>query len=268
VNETLCTAPTCHTPVHGTYLCGDCVKVLKTDLGVALWLWDELEVTQTRQARIGKDRVGGKSSDTPLPWHESASRARDMLHNTVFTWATAVDRVADRHIEPSRVKPTLEWLISEVTAVGRLENAGRIARAFEGVTQHCLKVIDHPVDMMFAGRCTLDKNDEDGCDADLFAPLKAATVDCWQCGDQWDMESRRAQMLAMAMDWVDTAAKLEKLFLMVGHKIPAGTIRYWASEGRLLPVSILAGDQPTYAVRAVLKLKYGETAVIELAQAC
>lgn len=257
----------CSTPTNAGYLCKDCTAVLRDNLQKALWLWDELDVTRTRQARIGKDRVGGRSSDTPLPFHEGASRAADMLHNTVHLWARVLDHVSDTHIEPSRVKPTVEWMIRNVHTVARLENAGQVYRAFAGVVDHCLVTIDHPIDKLFAGRCTLDKDDEEGCDADLYALPEDHEVVCWLCETPHDLQQRRNLMLALALNWVDSAAKLEKFFLIVGHKIPAGTIRYWASDDKLESYSE-PGEQAVYMVRDVLKLKYGVDAVGDYAEAC
>lgn len=259
------TAPPCDAcsiPTNHGFLCQDCVRVLADNLTKLVWLWDEVTVTQVRQARTGKDRVGGKSSTTPLPFHEGASQVADLIHNTTHTWASALDHVADTHIEPSKVKPTLEWMVRNVHAFARLENAGQPARAFDAVVCDALVAIDHPIDRIFAGRCTLDKYDDEGCDADLYALPGDTVIECWLCPAVHDLQDRRKLMLSLALDWVDTAARLEKFFLMVGHKVPAGTIRYWASSGLLTNLSF-EGEQPAYMVREVLVLKYPQAVVAD-----
>lgn len=203
----ICTAPSCFTPTNDDYLCSDCLRVFADDLGKIEWLWQELEVTRTRQARtqIG-DHVGGKSAETPIPWQESASRAADMLHNCVFTWAYRLDEVADEHIEPSRLLVTVEWMIRNHRAVARLEQAGQIAKAFEGVVLHCLKVIDHPAlkTSFEVGPCP-EPADEGACEGAVYAyiPVDAnrpAMLRCLECEAAWN-----------TTQWLHTGKRMLKL---------------------------------------------------------
>lgn len=190
---TLCTSSRCGNPTRDLYLCNDCLRLLADDLGKIEWLWRELETTRTRQARTSAgDLVGGKSAETPLPWSESASRAADMLHNCVFTWAYRLDQVADEHIEPSRILVTVEWMIRNHKAVARLEQAGQIATAFEGVILHCLKVIDHPAlkTSFEVGPCP-EPADQGACEGAVHAyipvdPNRPAMLRCLECEAAWN----------------------------------------------------------------------------------
>lgn len=193
MNLTLCTAERCDNPTPDSYLCGDCLRVLADDLGKIEWLWQELEVTRTRQARtqIG-DHVGGKSAETPVPWVENAARAADMLHNCVHLWASWLDSVADEHIEPSRLIVTVDWMIRNHRAFGRLEQAGQIARAFEGTILHGLKVIDHPTlkTSFEVGPCP-EPADSGCCEGAVYAyipvdPDRPAMLRCVECESSWN----------------------------------------------------------------------------------
>jgi hypothetical protein len=226
--------------------------VLRDNLVKLVWLWDEVQTTHVRQAKLAKDRVGGKSATTPLPWHEAASRASDLIHNTVHTWAIELDYVADYHIQPSRVKLTLEWMIRNVHAFARLENAGQPYRAFRGVMEHAMVTIDHPVDKIFIGRC--DWENPDGCEVELFALPNEGDVECWLCHKSLPVAPRREYMLEAAENHVGHSSTLSRLLGHMGFDIPSSTIRHYAQHRNLTVMSIDSAGRPEYRLGEVMDL--------------
>lgn len=86
MTETLCAVDGCGRPVRDSTVCGACLGQLETALGDVSALATELDVTITRQARIGGGDGGRKSRETPLLFHYRASEDAAVLRNTLASW--------------------------------------------------------------------------------------------------------------------------------------------------------------------------------------
>ena len=79
-------------PSSDAFLCHGCLDALKVELRAIPWLVEQLEVTLTRQARVGR-RNGPRSTERPLPFHVNAAVDLETLRDGLGMWATTVAEV-------------------------------------------------------------------------------------------------------------------------------------------------------------------------------
>ena len=60
------------------------MRLLQTTHVRAVWLSNQLELAITRPTALGPEKVGGKSTETPVPFDDRASEAAWILRNTLL----------------------------------------------------------------------------------------------------------------------------------------------------------------------------------------
>lgn len=242
-------APSCATgcgrPSPSTGLCRTCLDTLLTDLRAAKELGDELTITLIRGARSGT-RVGGRSSVTPLPWHEGAADAATALRDTMSGWAyrlhllhgvrvpvpTPADPAGSVLLPPdfiAEIGSVAAWLLRHPSWMATHPQADGLYSDITAVVAHAWKVIDLVPDRWYAGPC------HEPCRGQVFGEPGGKTAVCLVCRTTYDMASRRDYLFGMARKYAMTAAELSRAMpVLLGMPIHRKTITTWARRGDLV----------------------------------
>lgn len=210
-------------------LCRGCLEDLLVELRSVPWLTRQLEVTLTRQARVG-ERNGPRSADRPLPYHHGASVDLESLRDGLAMWARDI---ADRRQVTCETEHTppgyARWLLRWPTELAGHPDAAELHGDICGLTKAARRTIDRHPDMRYLGPCDL-------CETDLYAPVHAETVACLgeECDATYPIRERRAWLLEQAADQLRTARQLAyELPWIAGVTITAERIGMWAVRGRV-----------------------------------
>lgn len=228
------------------YLCAACGQMLAKELRTVGWISDELDVTLSRQDRIGMQQGGhkpGKEVERPLPYNLGASEAGWILHEVLTS--TARDLAEQRGLELDCVDTSpgiAAWLARHVDVIRHDEGGGQTYDELTDAITAARRVIDAPAGRMFAGPCG-SETDAGRCGADLYAAIDAPSVSCRECGAKWDAGERQRDLLARARDRLGTATELERLLpWFLGAPITAKHIRVWASRKRISIKGVKDGE--------------------------
>lgn len=224
----------CGSPAADAFLCNNCLGVLAAELRQIPWLVKQLDITLTRQARVG-ERSGPRSSETPLPYHVNASIDLETLRDGLGMWATAVAEQRGIEVdEERRAEPLARWLLRWQGAVAQHPDAGELHGDILAMTKSARRTIDLAPDRRFLGPC-------DDCGEDLYVWARPGHLpNLVHCGnDECDfsapVESRRVWLLEQAYDRLLTAAEMSRAIreLVPGQSKPisANLISQWASRG-------------------------------------
>lgn len=244
-----CTKPT------DLRLCSSCMGQLVADLKSLAPHWErrtgqlvripglieDLEVTLTRQARIG-ERSGPRSSEVPLPYHSAASVDLETLRDGLHLWCKTVAEhrgvTVDAELEPVALS---KWLLRWAGEVARLDTADELHGDVSAMIRAARRTVDLPPERKFVGPCNgvQATTETEGCGADLYIHVRpgqlpehvtCATTDC---AAKYPMQSRRAWLLEQAVDRLLTAAELSRAIreLIPGKPISPNLISQWASRG-------------------------------------
>jgi hypothetical protein len=240
----------CARPVADTgYLChsdhNNCTTLAAGHLEFLAKNASELDVTITRRDKLGDGT--GRSNETPLPFNETASDTARELHRTIVGLAMdiAATRKLDLDLDPLRrpltrypigsaarlaaaaryIKAHLRWLRCQPIAGSAYDSIEYAARALA-------RAIDaHPA-LTDLGPCG-----NDGCDGRLLAGHGDRYAKCREgCGWIANVAETTGLLLEYARDLLLTADEISTLLSKwsTRRRIPAGTIRSWATRG-LLP---------------------------------
>lgn len=251
-------------------ICPSCVDELKQLLGDVPALLRELNVALSRQSRIGTRSGGRKGSEAPLPFDPAASEAADvLLAGTITRWALDIWRYA-REIpgqtwaRPNPPKDPVAYLLSVVDEVKTRHYAAELLDEVRAAVQNAREAIDLSKDYLEAGTCPT-------CSTRLLARPGDVQIECRRCGATYDVFSRRSAMLADAEDRLLTAKECERLVdVLLRHgeserirkRIPAGSVRGWASRGELEAIGVDLEGRPTYRFGDVLDKALGLLAAV------
>lgn len=253
--------PTCRacdrTVRDGSYVCITCARRVERDLGDMTWLAEQLEITITRQDRMGGMGTGivARSAEKPVAFNAHASAVAGDLRGVLVAWclliceergqATPADTLAAMGVF---LLGSVEWLRHHPAgdeAFDELGDAIRRARS----------AVDRRPDRVYVGPC-----DRSGvltgvtCPEDLYARPGAAEVECKTCGSVWQVTERREWLLEVARDTLATAADLARLLSLYGEPLRADRIWKWAERGRIVPHGNDGTGRPMYRVGEVADL--------------
>lgn len=205
------------------YLCAGCASTLRSDLGAVEWLLSELNVTYSRQHRFGA-LVGSlaRSAESPVPYHQRASDTALALRSELVTWFRLM-RGDKRAVGDE--EGMAHWLGHHITMIRSHPSAGELAIGINQVVGTAHSVIDRPADTWYAGPCE--------CGEDLNARSKQGSVSCSSCGQVYDIEARRSELLRAIEDQLVTTSELCRALTMLGRELSNEQVRKWASRGKL-----------------------------------
>jgi hypothetical protein len=272
----------CGKPADGAFICPSCCKALQIALGNISTYWADLDTVKARLTRYGGSG-GGRGGEKPLPvdarflgWEADGSRLQDAAKNTIATWTRVV--LDERHIlagpthdaclhvscsitrrsRPPRddVVSCCRYLLGHADWIRTKDWAPEILDELDDLEAQLRRMVDRPADKWFAGPC-------DGCERDLYAKVGAKTVDCADCDRSYDIEARRAALLAEAEDYLANATELARAVSWLGSEpLTAARIWKWAERGRITAkqhVEIRGKQVPQYRIGDALDLLANDT---------
>lgn len=215
-------------PADGAQLCSGCVDQLAMRLREVPGLVDELEVTITRQAKLGaRGGGGGSSSEPPLPFDVGASNARGHLRDILGGWCRDVAERSGERLPSSVDRDTLSdassWLLGHLRAVAHHPAAGDLYDEVTDAIWQAVRTIDRPADTVFAGWC---------CTA-LYAPEGRSMASCRECGQAYAVDDARRMLLGQLEGRRATAAEASRILGALGVRITPARIRLWAHRGKV-----------------------------------
>ncbi|MEV8610242.1 hypothetical protein AB0383_20335 [Amycolatopsis sp. NPDC051373] len=230
-------------------------------LASSLGLWDELEVTLTRQHKLAVVSAGGKSDDTPVMFHEAASEARSGIQRFVWYWAYQFWGFNEHLSSPPKTVPAAcAWLAQFPGLIASLPDAGAMWEDMTRETQNAARVIDAAPSRVYLGQCGGEL--EIGvCDQHLYSVKGKPTVKCPSCGAVWDAESRQAQLVALVEDKTVNTVEVCRLLGAIGIEIAQSRVSRYAKARtvggveippRIVPVGRDGRGRPKYRVGDVL----------------
>ena len=236
------TAPACGCgqPTPDAYLCNDCTRDLHATLTTAAVIATDLTDAVARQLHHTETIPATSTPEPPLPYDPRAATARDRLLTTLTWWTT---ETTGRHI--TTIAGNAITLTARINDLRQHPHAWHARTEITSALRQALKVIDRPPELRPAGDC-------ENCGTPLRAEPAADTVTC-RCGHlNTGIAQRRAERAA-ACDLLGTATEMSGYLAAIGRRASPGTIRVWASRGRLIarPGS---PEDPWYALSDVLVL--------------
>lgn len=240
-------------PASDATICRGCVDQLVGVLRTVPALVDELEVTLSRQARVGT-RNGPRGSETPLPFHLRASVDLETLRDGLRLWAGAVaERRGVALDAPATAGGYAAWLVRWSGEVAQHPDAAELHGDVLSMAEAARRTVDLPPTLHFVGPC-------DECGADLYCGAGASTVACRTeaCERTYDVAARRAWLLEAAVDQLRTAAELSRELPWIGGVvIDRKLINQWAVRGKIekfLPHPRDPMARPRFRLGEVLEL--------------
>lgn len=241
----------CTRPVQNGFLCSTCTTSLADDLAEVASLLADLEVTRTRQDRIGEASLRS-SSGTLLPWKEHASEAYWVLASTVLVWVRlVVERIGHDPTDPVGDDPASwsGWLARHINGLRLLTVAGECADEIGNAIDLAARAIDRPPTLVYVGPCGATEHDQAECSIDLYAPSGAAEVECPSCGATHDMEARRVFLLGKARDRLAPIPTISRaLSTWMERQVTQAALRGYVHRGRLLRKGVDRRGQDLYRV--------------------
>lgn len=222
------------------FLCTLCAKELGALLGDLPWLLRQLDITVTRQDKLGTASVG-KSSDNPSPVNigamELARNLRDQLGTLVR------DLCESRGLEvPDKKWTTVNlagWLEINLQTIACSEDAGEVYDEIRHATDAILGAINR-TSRMWCGPCTTvvahDPNGADiECGIDLYADREnlAEMIQCPKC--RMFCEPRVQLLNTIKRGDLLPEAKLLEIMDSLGEKVSRNRFYDWIKAGSLRP---------------------------------
>lgn len=232
------TCPSCGCEQGAGLLCSAETDRLERDLGDVAAIVAELDVTLSRQARIGSGGKSGVMANHRDGYHQGASLAAEALTNTLAAWvidvcgedwpfgpkagAASFSRDLLSHVNEIRRHPAVDELVDEIT---------------DAISQ-ARRVVDRPADRVYLGQCFVETPDPEGrqvtCLAEIWARPTASEVRCSVCMTEHPVSERRAWLLTKAADMIVTVKEAASYLGEVGGiRVTESSIRGYLHRHRL-----------------------------------
>lgn len=216
-------------PAPDAGICRGCLDQLVGILRTVPALVDDLEVTLSRQARVGT-RNGPRASETPLPFHLRASVDLETLRDGLGMWAGVVATRRGVSLDaPASAVGYAAWLVRWSGEVAQHPDAAELHGDVLAMAEAARRTVDLPPTLHYCGPC-------DECGEDLYVGQMAKVVTCRTEGCKFsaDVVERRAWLLEAAVDQLRTAAELSRELPWIGGVvITRNAISQWAVRGKI-----------------------------------
>lgn len=231
-------------------------SLLKTKLDQVAWLWDQLEITRTRQDAVHPESGGStRRTDQPLPVNLAATneaiRLRKALESAAqsvcterkldycpvrFTYRTSfVGPLQDNESRvPAGYRETAagraQWLSHHVIDMAMCESGPRHFRAILEVVSRAQRTIDLRPEVQFCGLCP------ECSDVRLYAEPETKYVQCPACSSLFDKKARQSAAERQARSAIGTALELSRVIPTLSDAaIGYSRIRYLIRSKKVLP---------------------------------
>jgi hypothetical protein len=232
--------PACAGRSDDGLVCARCTGYAVNDLAAIAALWPDLEITLTRQAKLGGTAGRrARSAVSPVPFHEAAAAVVGDVRLALVNWMTAFD-LGDT-VATTNPAPICRWLIERVNRWRGHPDGHRFADEIGDCARRVLRVIDAPPVTIYLGTCTeiIDvTTDDDGydhetlCGTELYARPSDLTHECRVCHIVYDVPARRAEIIGRSLASAATVNTCTKLLAAFGLPVTADTVQNWARPKR------------------------------------
>lgn len=237
------TCPVCGCEQGASLLCASDTARLERELGDVAALVAELDVTLSKQARIGNAGAPGLARER-TPINVGAMQVADVLQNVLTTWARDLDERATRMALREwrqEVHPTVTASYVLMNAIDAIRKHPAVEELVDEVTDaisQARRVIDRPADRVYLGQCLVATPDEQGrdvtCLEEIWARPGASEVTCKVCGVEHPVAERRAWLLKKSEDYLFTVKDASEMMGEVGHiTVTQASIRSYIHRNRI-----------------------------------
>lgn len=210
----------------------------------------ELMVSYTRSGQRGRNLVGGRSSDKPVPWDEGASNALAHLRATLVIWCRDL-RYDDEPWPDDDLPAIAQWLLDRKVRIRGHQDVALMYFEVIGAVNGAQWVIDTRPVRTLVGPCPICGN------GDVYAARDAETGICKACAEVIpgipEMRQRNDELIK-AMH-VSRREVLPALTDVYGLQVKDGTLKKWIQRGKLVADRVRVQDrEPLFKVEDVLGL--------------
>jgi len=208
------------------------LRELRQKLLTAVWVAGQLELSITRQAQSSDPyRDGGKATETPLVFDDSASEAKWVLRQTLSVYVADVRACRCEPpgicvippLPPADDIPALAHYLTYYIA--RIANDQAFDEISSAVDQ-AVDAIDRPPTRIYLGECD--------CGNRLYGDPEAYQIVCGCCASVHNPKARQDENRSRARNLYVTASEAEKyLGDVCGLRITSQRISMWAKRGKL-----------------------------------
>lgn len=237
------TCPSCGCEQDAGLLCHSETTILERELGDVAAIVGELDVTLSKQARIGTPGKSGLARER-IPINTGAMLAADALANVLTTWARdLLDTPNSRWTEKLAASPTptvtaSRALLLMIPTIRRHPAVNELVDEITDAIRQARRAVDRPADRQYLGQCWMENPDEEGrqvtCLAELWARRTASEVQCKVCGAEHEVGERRAWLMVKAKDMIVTVKEAASYLGEVGDiTVSEASIRGYLHRGKL-----------------------------------
>jgi hypothetical protein len=236
--------PVCGCGSVDSLLCHADTSALERELGDVAAIVAELDVTLSKQARIGNASgpSGLARERTPVNW--SSSDPRWVLGNVLSTWARDVSgetwrpTQTEAMVRGGATKSAARFLLSEVPLIRRHPAVEELVDQITDAVRLARRTVDRPTDRQYLGTCLMENRDDHGhmvtCLEEVWARPGASEVQCKVCGTDHPVVERRAWLLKKAEDMLCTVREASSYMGEVGHiMVTQSAIRGYIHRGKI-----------------------------------
>jgi len=247
--------------VSDALLCTGCLDQLRVELRAVPWLVEQLTITLTRQARVGR-RVGPRPTERAMPYHHGASVDLEALRDSLHVWCHTIATTRGISVDAEHDAVDLSrWLLRWAGEAAQHPNVGVLHGDILALTRAARRTIDLAPELRFVGPCdghgaTHTPSDPGGCGQDLYVTAFSRHAACSTdgCHAAYPIEARRVWLLEQAEDQLMTPVELSRLLLWIaGLTVTRQTITLWGARGAVTQYLPHARDP-----RATLRYRVGE----------
>lgn len=203
-------------------------------------LWEDLEISLTKQHALPKAPRVGSDSGAPLAFSVAASDARRELEAMARYWAGEF-HIANQHLtfDPyqTAVPETCQWLSTFPGLLMQLECAEDMHMDIVRAVTRGFRAVDTMPLKSFVGVCVVSVEKPDKtigpCDTGLFVLDDYQTSVCTGCSTVYAAEESRQAVIGEALKQEGTPREVEALFGAFGISVKMNSVRTWARNGEL-----------------------------------
>jgi hypothetical protein len=230
--------PSCGCEQGAGLLCASETDRLERDLGDVAAIVAELDITLSKQARIGNATGPGGLARERTPINVGAMNAADDLQNTLTTWARDVKPAWGllSYGHPSMVAARI--LLAEIPAIRRHPAVEELVDEITDSIAQARRVVDRPADRIYLGQCLMETSDDEGrivtCLEEIWARSGASETTCKVCGTEHPVRERRAWLLKKCEDYLFTVKDASEMLGEVGRiTVTQASIRGYIHRGKI-----------------------------------
>lgn len=217
------TCPSCGCEQGAGLLCSSCTARLERDLGDVASIVADLDVTLSKQARIGTPGPSGLARER-TPINVGAMNVASDLQNTLTTWARDVGNPATKvRRRGEEIHPTIAASYILLVCIDAIRRHPAVNELFDEVTDaiaQARRIVDRPADRIYLGQCLMTTPDDEGrmvtCLEEIWARPGASETQCKVCDTEHPVRERRAWLLKKCEDYLFTVKDASEMLGEVG----------------------------------------------------